>query len=98
MEKYNQIKGKIKNLQNSIIQRAIIKDGYILKDANNYINIIYNYCFQSSNSEEITEWFKIKDVILLSNLHYIKNEIDHNSNNIDYKTILNILNEYQKYM
>jgi len=99
---YNQIKGKIKNLQSAIIQRAIIKDAYILNDAKNYVDIIYKYCFHNNN-EEIQEWFKIKDVILLSNLHYIKNQRDayiynNDTSNIEYKKILRILNEYQKYM
>jgi len=99
----NQIKVKIKNIQNSIIQRAIIRDAYILNDAKNYIDLIYKYSFNNSNEEDITEWFKIKDVILLSNLHYIKNQRDdyiENSynTNVDYEKILNILNEYQKYM
>jgi len=96
---YNQIK----NLQNSIIQRAIIKDAYILNDAKNYIDLIYKYFFQNNNDEEIKEWFRIKDVILLSNLHYIKNlkeaYIQNNDiSNIEYEKILNILNEYQRYM
>ena len=100
---YNQIKDKIKNLQNAIIQRAIIRDGYILNDAKNYIDLIYKSAFHNSDENEVKEWFKIKDVILLSNLHYIKNERDnyiyHNDeSNIDYNKILNILNEYQKYM
>ena len=69
---YNQFKEKIKNLQRSIVQRAIIKEAYILNDAKNYIDLIYKYSFQGGN-EEVQEWFKIKDVILLSNLHYIKN-------------------------
>ena len=95
-------KAKIKNLQNSIVQRAIIQDAYIVIDAKNYIDLIYKYCFHN-NEEEIQEWFKIKDVILLSNLHYIKNLKDaylanSEENNIEYKKILNILNEYQKYM
>ena len=95
-------KAKIKNLQNSIVQRAIIQDAYIVIDAKNYIDLIYKYCFYN-NEEEIQEWFKIKDVILLSNLHYIKNLKDayianSEENNIEYKKILNILNEYQKYM
>lgn len=99
----NELKDKIQNLQNSIIQRAIIQDGYILNDAQNYINLIYKHCFQNSNDEEIKEWFKIKDVILLSNLHYIKNqkELYHNDSEyieVDYKKILEILNQYQKYM
>ena len=34
------MKSKIKNLQNVIIQRAIIKDAYILNDAMNYIDLI----------------------------------------------------------
>lgn len=93
---------KIKNLQNSIVQRAVIKDAYIVIDAKNYIDLIYKYCFHN-NEEEVQEWFKIKDVILLSNLHYIKNLKDayiedNEENNIEYKKILNILNEYQKYM
>ena len=100
---YNEIKSKIKNLQNAIIQRSIIKDTYILNDAMNYIDLIYKYSFNNNNDDEMQEWFKIKDVILLSNLHYVKNQRDAylNSNdisNIDYKKILNILNEYQKYM
>ena len=100
---YNQIKGKIKNLQSAIIQRSIIKDAYILNDAKNYVDIIYKYCFHNNNNEDIQEWFKIKDVILLSNLHYIKNQRDayiynNDTSNIDYKKILSILNEYQKYM
>jgi len=98
----NKVKDKIKNLQRSIIQRAIIKDANILIDAKNYIDLIYNYSYQSGK-EELKEWFKIKDVILLSNLHYIRNQkesyINNNdTNNIDYKKILEILNEYQKYM
>ena len=98
----NQVREKIKNLQGSIIQRAIIKDAYILKDAKNYIDLIYNYSFQSV-SDEVQEWFKIKDVILLSDLHYIKNKKDayiynNDTEDIDYSKILNILNEYQKYM
>jgi len=97
------MKNKIKNLQNSIIQRAIIKDAYILSDAMNYIDLIYKYCFQNNNNEEIKEWFKIKDVIILGNLHYIKNHredylANNDINNLDYLKILNILNEYQKYM
>lgn len=97
------MKNKIRNLQNSIVQRAIINDAYILNDAMSYIDSIYKYCFQNSNNEEIKEWFKIKDVILLSNLHYIKNqkeayETKNDISNIDFKKILNILNEYQKYM
>lgn len=100
---YNQIKIKIKNLQNSIVQRAIIRDNYIVNDAMNYIDLIYKYSFQNGNDEEVKEWFKIKDVILLSNLHYIRNQRNayiHNddSSNIDYKKILNILNDYQKYI
>ena len=95
-------KAKIKNLQNSIVQRSIIQDAYIVIDAKNYIDLIYKYCFHN-NEEEIQEWFKIKDVILLSNLHYIKNLKDaylanSEENNIEYKKILIILNEYQKYM
>ena len=35
----NEIKIKIKNLQNSIVQRAIIKDNYILNDAMNFLVI-----------------------------------------------------------
>ena len=98
---YNQVREKIKNLQRSIVQRAIIKDSYILIDAKNYIDLIYNVTFQNGN--EVQEWFKIKDVILLSNLHYIRNERDiyinnKESNNIEYLKILNTLNEYQKYM
>ena len=100
---YNQIKSKITNLQNSIVQRAIIKDEKILNDAKNYIDLIYTYTFHNSNNEEVTEWFKIKDVILLSNLHYIKNQKDEhisntNDTSIDYIKILSILNDYQKYM
>ena len=100
---YSQVKVKVKNLQNSIIQRAIIQDPYILNDAKNYIDLIYKYSFQSINDEEVKEWFKIKDVVLLSNLHYIKNQRDayiynNDTSNIDYKKILNILNEYQRYM
>ena len=99
---YNQFKEKIKNLQRAIVQRAIIKDGYIVNDAKNYIDLIYNYFFQGGK-EEVQEWFKIKDVILLSNLHYIRNERDayvynNDSSNIDFSKILNILNEYQRYM
>ena len=97
------MKIKIKNLQNSIIQRALIKDAYILNDAMNYIDLIYKYCFQNGNNEEVKEWFKIKDVIVLSNLHYIKNKRDsyvfnNDISNLEYPKILNILNEYQKYM
>jgi len=100
---YNQVKGKIKNLQSSIVQRAIIKDSYILNDAMNYIDLIYKYSFQSNNDEKVQEWFKIKDVILLSDLHYIRNQredyiYNNDSSNIDYKKILSILNQYQKYM
>ena len=73
---YEQIKGEVQNLQNSIIQRAIIRDEYLLHDAKNYIDLIYKYSFHSNNDEEVKEWFKIKDVILLSNLHYIKNQIE----------------------
>jgi len=99
---YNMVREKIKNLQRSIVQRAIIKEAYILNDAKNYIDLIYNYSFQSGK-EDVQEWFKIKDVILLSNLHYIRNQRDaynfnNDINNIDYNKILNILNEYQKYM
>lgn len=99
---YNKVREKIKNLQRAIVQRAIIKDAYILVDAKNYIDLIYNYSFQSGN-EEVQEWFKIKDVILLSNLHYIRHlketYISNNDiNNIEYLKILNILNDYQKYM
>ena len=47
------MKIKIKNLQNSIIQRALIKDAYILNDAMNYIDLIYKYCFQNGNNEEV---------------------------------------------
>ena len=36
----NQTKTKIKNLQNSIVQRAIIREAYILNDAKNYIDLI----------------------------------------------------------
>ena len=97
------MENKIKNLQRSIVQRAIIKDAYILNDAKNYIDLIYKQCFQNNNDEEVQEWFKIKDVILLSNLHYIRNKRDdytykNDSSDIDYKKILNILNDYQKYM
>lgn len=100
---YEQIKGKIRNLQNSIIQRTIIKEPYILNDSMNYIDLIYKYAFQNSGNEEVKEWFKIKDVILLSNLHYIRNQRDayiynNDVSNLDYKKILEILNEYQKYM
>jgi len=100
---YNQVKVKVRNLQNSIIQRAIIEDAYILNDAKNYIDLIYKYSFQNLNDEEVKEWFKIKDVVLLSNLHYIKNQRDayiynNDVSNIDYKKILTILNEYQRYM
>lgn len=99
---YIQVREKIKNLQRAIVQRAIIKDAYILVDAKNYIDLIYNNSFQSKN-EDVQEWFKIKDVILLSNLHYIRNQKDayiynNEINNIEYNKILNILNEYQKYM
>lgn len=95
----NKIKTSIKNLQNSIVQRAIIKSESILNDAVNYIDLIYKYSFNNSKVEEVEEWFKIKDVILLSNLHYIKNQIDNNeTENIDYSKILDILNDYQKYM
>ena len=98
----NQVREKVKNLQRSIVQRAIIRDAYILNDAKNYIDLIYNHSFQNGN-EEVQEWFKIKDVILLSNLHYIKNQreayiYNNDVTNIDYKKILDILNEYQKYM
>ena len=72
---------KIKNLQNSIVQRAVIKDAYIVIDAKNYIDLIYKYCFHN-NEEEVQEWFKIKDVILLSNLHYIRNQRDSYSNRL----------------
>ena len=97
-----QTKVKIKNLQNAIVQRAIIQDAYILNDAKNYIDLIYNYSYNNSN-DEVKEWFKIKDVILLSKLHYIRNQRDayiynNDMSNIDYEKILNILNEYQKYM
>lgn len=101
---YEQIKLKIKNLQNSIIQRAIIKDGYILNDAINYIDLLYKYTFHSESTQEVKEWFKIKDVILLSDFHYLKNQRDEYikdnlaSTDIDYSKILNVLNEYQKYM
>ena len=103
MKDNNEIKIKIKNLQNSIIQRAIIRDAYILNDAKNYIDLIYNYCFNTNIEEDIKEWFKIKDVILLSNLHYIKNQKEayiksRDSLNIEYEKILSILNDYQKYM
>lgn len=98
----NEIKIKIKNLQNSIVQRAIIKDNYILNDAMNYIDLLYKYIFHNGNDDNVTEWFKIKDVIVLSNLHYIKNNreafIRNENIDIDYKKILNILNEYQEYM
>ena len=103
MKDNNEIKIKIKNLQNSIIQRAIIRDAYILNDAKNYIDLIYNYCFNTNIEEDIKEWFKIKDVILLSNLHYIKNQKEtyiksRDFLNIEYEKILSILNDYQKYM
>ena len=93
---YNQVKVKVRNLQNSIIQRAIIQDAYILSDAKNYIDLIYKYSFQNLNDEDVKEWFKIKDVVLLSNLHYIKNQRDayiynNDTSNIDYKKILNII-------
>ena len=52
-DNYNSIKPKIKNLQNAIIQRAIIQNTYILTDAKNYIDLIYNYAFQTSSGEEI---------------------------------------------
>ena len=99
---YNQFKEKIKNLQRSIVQRAIIKEAYILNDAKNYIDLIYKYSFQGGN-EEVQEWFKIKDVILLSNLHYIRNQretyiTNNDANDVDYSKILTILNDYQKYM
>ena len=42
---YNMVREKIKNLQRSIVQRAIIKEAYILNDAKNYIDLIYNYSF-----------------------------------------------------
>ena len=45
-------KAKIKNLQNSMVQRAIIQDAYIVIDAKNYIDLIYKYCFHN-NEEEI---------------------------------------------
>ena len=97
----NQFKEKIKNLQSSIVQRAIIKDAYILNDAKNYIDLIYAHSFQNDNKEEVQEWFKIKDVVLLSNLHYIRNQRDayicnNETSGIDYKKILDILNEYQR--
>ena len=99
---YNQLKEKIKNLQRSIVQRAIIKDKYIVNDAKNYIDLIYNYSFNRGD-EEVQEWFKIKDVIVLGNLHYIKKQRDayvfyNDISNLDYPKILNILTEYQKYM
>ena len=99
----NQTKVKINNLQNAIVQRAIIRNAYILNDAKSYVDLIYNYCFNNNSEEDVKEWFKIKDVILLSNLHYIRNLrdayiSDNDTANIDYEKILNILNEYQKYM
>lgn len=101
---FEQIRAKIKNLQNSIIQRAIIKDGYILNEAINFIDLIYKHSFHSENEQEIKEWFKIKDVILLGDFHYLRNQRDEYTNknisnvDIDYNKILRILNEYQKYM
>ena len=99
---YNEIKVKIKNLQNSIIQRAIIGDANILNDAKKYIDLIYKNAFHNSEEDDVKEWFRIKDVVLLSNLHYIKNNKEAFEKNdiydIEYTKILNILNDYQKYM
>ena len=50
-------------------------DALITSKINKKIDLIYNYSFQSV-TEDVQEWFKIKDVILLSNLHYIRNQKD----------------------
>ena len=55
----NQTKIKIRNLQNSIVQRAIIREAYILNDAKNYVDLIYNYFFNNTNEEDVKEWFKM---------------------------------------